>query len=332
LGQDFGELIAEAWYRLWQTLAQPQAFTILEMGAGTGSFAHDALGFIQQTYPTFFAAIDYQIVEKSPILREKQQQQLKPFEQQITWVNLDDITESSLVGIAFSNELIDAFAVHRLKKQDGQLWELYVTKEDNQLGETLGPLSSDRLMNYFHELDINLLDAAYPDGYTTEVNLDMQPWLNNLQSKFSQGVILTIDYGYPAAKYYHPQRHQGTLTCYFDHRNHHNPYINLGQQDLTAHVDFTTLERHGHHLGLETLLLTPQALFLMALGLGDRLQQLSLGSMAMMELLTRRHALHQLLNPQGLGRFTVLMQSKNLTLDQKKQFDQLFADLQNPLL
>ncbi|MGK7894450.1 MAG: SAM-dependent methyltransferase, partial [Xenococcus sp. (in: cyanobacteria)] len=108
----------------------------------------------------------------------------------------------------------------------------------------------------------------------------------------------------------------GTLKCYYQHRHHNNPYINLGRQDITSHIDFTAIENQGIKSGLETIGFTKQAMFLMALGLGDRLQELSSGKYKIQEILQRRDALHQLINPTGLGGFGVLIQGKNLTKEQ----------------
>ena len=129
--------------------------------------------------------------------------------------------------------------------------------------------------------------------------------------------MLTVDYGYAAERYYSPARSQGTLQCYYQHSHHSNPYIHVGNQDITAHVDFTALERHGERYGLTTVGFTQQGLFLMALGLGDRIAELSQLSpsseLSMNDILRRRDALHALINPMGLGNFGVLVQSKGLT-------------------
>jgi SAM-dependent MidA family methyltransferase len=129
---------------------------------------------------------------------------------------------------------------------------------------------------------------------------------------------LTIDYGYNAQKYYHPQRTQGTLKCYYNHRHHDNPYVNIGSQDITSHVNFTALEKYGKFLGLSNLGYTKQALFLMNLGLGDRLNELSNGKIPLTKILQRRQELHNLINPEGLGNFGVLLQGKNLIFTQSK--------------
>ena len=138
--------------------------------------------------------------------------------------------------------------------------------------------------------------------------------------KLKRGYLLTIDYGYPATRYYNPTRSQGTLQCYYQHRHHDNPYINIGRQDITAHVDFTALERWGDRCGLQKIGFTQQGLFLMALGIGDRIAAVSnITGQSIQEILRRREALHQLINPQGLGGFGVLVQSKELTEEEVGQ-------------
>ena len=144
-------------------------------------------------------------------------------------------------------------------------------------------------------------------------------WLNRVSQKLKQGYLLTIDYGYSAQKYYHPQRSHGTLQCYYQHRYHADPFVNLGFQDITTHVNFTALENQGKSLGLETLGFTQQGLFLMSLGLGDRLTELSTGKFNVAEIFKRRDALHQLIDPTGLGKFGVLLQGKGLTPVQKRR-------------
>ncbi|NEQ71302.1 MAG: class I SAM-dependent methyltransferase, partial [Symploca sp. SIO2D2] len=138
----------------------------------------------------------------------------------------------------------------------------------------------------------------------------------------------TIDYGYSAERYYLPARHQGTLQCYYQHRHHDDPYWNVGQQDITAHVNFTALERQGELCGLQKVGFTKQALFLMALGLGNRLTALSAFDEVrgqaiatgkdVLTIMQRRQVLHQLIDPMGLGGFGVLVQSKGLTEEEGK--------------
>jgi SAM-dependent MidA family methyltransferase len=210
--------------------------------------------------------------------------------------------------------------------QQGELKEIHIALDPNSptgFKEIYGELSDPALADYFENLGVAIAD--FPEGFQTEVNLQMLDWLKLLESKLNTGYILSIDYGYPAAKYYHPQRSQGTLQAYFKHRHHSNFYANLGQQDLTAHVDFTSLQNFGESLGLKTLGLTQQGLFLMALGLGDRLNELATNPRDVMSVLSRRDALHQLIDPMGLGKFYVLLQGKNLTEQQLQSPPKGFA-------
>jgi SAM-dependent MidA family methyltransferase len=149
------------------------------------------------------------------------------------------------------------------------------------------------------------------------VNLVALDWIATVAEKLDRGYVLTIDYGYPAQRYYQPSRSQGTLQCYYQHSHHNDPYIYVGDQDITAHVDFTALQRYGEQCGLETVGFTQQGLFLMALGLGERFTQLTqteaTSSEDLHDRLRHRDALHQLINPMGLGGFGVLIQSRGFT-------------------
>lgn len=327
LGPDFGELLAVQFQEMWQVLDCPPSFCLLEMGAGTGSLADSILHFIQENYPDFWSVLDYQIIEASSALQRQQQQALQSFGFKVRWTNWLEIADHSLVGCCFSNELVDAFPVHRVVRHQGQLREIYVTAQAGTLVETIDQLSTPQIAIYFQTLGIDLMDSAYADDYCTEVNLESQSWLQQVAQKLARGYVLTIDYGYSAQKYYHPQRYQGTLQCYYQQRYHGNPYVNLGEQDITSHVNFTALEEWGKHLELEPLGGLPQSVFLMNLGLGERLADLSTGHYPLPQLLRRREELHQLIDARGLGKFWVLLQSKNV--DTKAQQVPL-RGLQNP--
>jgi SAM-dependent MidA family methyltransferase len=184
------------------------------------------------------------------------------------------------------------------------------------LQECLTPLSPELAQQL---ATLPLADSAgnaqlYPEGYRTEINLAARDWLAIVARKLQRGYLLTIDYGYDAQRYYQPSRRQGTLQCYSQHRVHNDPYYQIGQQDLTAHVNFSALETWGEELGLDRIARIAQGPFLMNLGLGDRLSALASGSAdQLQQLLAQRDALHQLINPLGLGRFEVLLQSTGLT-------------------
>lgn len=310
LGSDFGELLAEKMKQLWDSLGNIQPFYCVEMGAGNGNLAYDFLNHIQQQYPDFFLSLQYIIIEESPTLQKLQQVKLQPFLEKTEWKKWTEIADNSLQGCFFSNELVDAFPVDRILYTQGKLQEIYITAENQTLREVIGDLSTDKIKEYFTLSGINFSPDSYEENYQTEVNLGIFSWLDEINRTLKRGYLLTIDYGYLAEKYYHPQRYQGTLKCYYQHRHHDNPYINIGEQDITAHVNFTLLQKYGEKIGLSLVNYTSQALFLMELGLGDRLQALSTGKYNFQEILSRRNALHQWINPMGLGGFQVLLQSK----------------------
>jgi SAM-dependent MidA family methyltransferase len=335
LGADFGQLLADQFVQMWEILGCPQPFTLVEMGAGQGLLAQDILQWIVQCYPQCFSCLEYIIVEKAVGLIDIQQQQLSAVfgaACPIAWKTLEEIAQKPVVGCFFSNELVDAFAIHQVVFEQGQLHEVYVTWEGDRFIEQLAAPSTPALIAYFDWLGSRPVGTAYPDPYRTEVNLVAQDWLRSVASALHQGYVLTIDYGYPAERYYNRVRSQGTLQCYYQHSRNHDPYIHVGQQDITAHVNFTALEQQGQAIRLETIGVTQQTMFLMALGLGERIAELgrshSTDPQEIIQCLRRRDALHQLINPMGLGNFGVLIQAKGL---QSTMRDHILKGFDTPL-
>jgi SAM-dependent MidA family methyltransferase len=347
LGADFGELLAEQFLDLWVSLDRPSTFQVVEMGAGQGLIAADVLRYLREScvsdacpspepdYSAFWAALQYIIIEKASVLIAEQRHRLKTFvaEQKVIWKTWTDIPNKSITGCFFSNELVDAFPVHRIEIQAGQVKEVFVaiathqepaihpapatrSSDAIQLTEIVAEPSTPALQAYLEKLELDL--SSYPDGYRSEINLAALDWLTTVAQKLSHGYVLMIDYGYTAAQYYSPQRRQGTLQCYYQQAHHENPYWAIGQQDITAHVNFTALEQQGEMLGLKNIAYEQQGLFLMALGLGDRLNHNATSTAHFMDVLRRREALHALINPLGLGGFGVLLQGTAQTpnLDQ----------------
>ncbi|MEA5579946.1 class I SAM-dependent methyltransferase [Nodularia harveyana UHCC-0300] len=329
LGADFGELLAVQFLQMWEILGCPVPFSVVEMGAGTGLLARHILSYYQLHDPDFLAALDYVIVEKSPGLKQEQQERLQDFS--VRWCNLADIPSESMTGCFFSNELVDAFPVHQFILESGELREVYVTthKDESEtfFVEVTGEVSTPELRKYLDLVGIDLAAGGYEDGYRSEINLAAGDWLGSVADCLHRGYVITIDYGYPADRYYNPRRSQGSLQCYFNHRYHDNPYVNIGEQDITAHVDFTALERWGDRFNLQKIGFIQQGLFLMALGLGDRIAALSHQEVPISQLLQRREALHSLIDPTALGGFGVLIQCKGL---QQKEIAQPIKGLTIP--
>ena len=315
----FGELVGKQIAEFWEKLGAPAEFQVVEMGAGQGLLAGDILTYLQRADPALWPALRYIIVEISEPLKLAQRRRLESLPEgahlldKVAWHTLAGFRRGEIQGCFVSNELLDAFPVHLLTIQSGQWREIYVTVSDNgEFEEVIGPLSDPALANYFERLGLSA--EPYEEGYRTEVNLRMLKWLEEVAFGLGQGYILTIDYGYPAPQRYNPLRRDGTLQCYSQHQVHANPYINIGRQDITSHIDFTSLVRRGEELGLQTLGFTRQAPFLLGLGLGDKLAGLSTGpaSLDARQQLAERNALQELINPSGMGNFGVLIQGRQL--------------------
>src|SRR5919199_5379898 len=139
LGRDFGELLAEQFAQMWEILGRPTPFTLLEMGAGQGLLAADILYYLHRHYSDCFESVEYIIVEKAAGLITQQQQQLQRLKLQtkplpLRWTSLEEIPENSITGCCFSNELVDAFPVHQVVLEGGQLLEIYVTTSQRGVG------------------------------------------------------------------------------------------------------------------------------------------------------------------------------------------------------
>ncbi len=333
LGADFGELLAEQFVEMWQVLGKPSPFHLVEMGAGQGLIARDVLHYLHRVHFPCFEALEYLIIEKSAALIQEQKRHIGSLagaQARLRWCQWDEIPAQSMTGCFFSNELVDAFPVHQLIFEDGEWREVYVALDPStesrqpesdgsipQFIEVVDHVSDPRLQSYFDWVGVAIDPTHYPGGYRTEVNLAALDWMTTVSHRLHRGYVLTIDYGYTASRYYSPARSQGTLQCYYQHAHHSDPYQHIGQQDITAHVDFSALERRGEESGLMTLGRLEQGLFLMAMGLGDRIAALSYPSttqpMSVNDALRRREALHTLINPMGLGNFQVLLQAKGLS-------------------
>ena len=344
LGPDFGELLAEQFAEMWHVMGCPVPFTLVEMGAGQGLIAADVMRYLRDRqrsvtlpsshttppfdYGKFWAALNYIIVEKAEALIAEQQRLLAPLMQttpKLKWRSLEELPDDSITGCVFANELVDALPVHRWGVKDGHLQEIYVTNaaphQSSPFREVLDHPSTPQIAENLAWLGIDWSQPLYPDAYRSELNLAALDWQQTVAQKLHRGYLLNIDYGYTTTQYYHPSRSQGTLQCYYRHAAHNDPYAYVGHQDITAHVNFTTLEQQGEDVGLQTHGFTQQGLFLMALGLGDRLlaNNTTSNPEALPDIIRRREALHSLINPLGLGNFGVLVQSKGLTSHERTQ-------------
>ncbi len=308
----FGALLARQAEQLWLALGRPSRFTLVEMGAGRESLARDLLSYTSAQAPDFHEALVYVIAERSASLVRRQQETLKRLgavAARVSWHEGPtlDLPESSVEGCFLSNELLDAFPVHKVAVLDGELKEIYVEIRDGQLLETVDAPSDPRLNGYFSRLGF-----LPPEGCKGEVNLDALDWMAEVARALRRGVVLTLDYGYPAEELYSERHCDGTLLCFHRHTLSDDPYARIGRQDITAHVDFTSLARRGTELALQSLGTIPQHAFLTALGMSSYLKALDHVGLPRREYEANWVALRELLDTHGLGRIRVLVQQKGL--------------------
>ena len=250
----------------------------------------------------------YFILEVSANLRHRQleciQQQIPHLAHKVIW--LDSWPENSFNGIILANEVLDAMPVHRFMLTEQGVMENFITLNDKgELQETYLPCNNEALLEHIQSLQLKTRP------YLSEANLFLNDWIARNYQVLNQGVMLLIDYGFPRHEYYHPDRNQGTLMCHYKHQAHTNPLLHLGEQDITAHVDFTHVAEAAVKAGFHVAGFTNQASFLLANDLLSLLTSLHTEK----ELLQAKQAIKQLTHPNEMGElFKVIALSKEVPL------------------
>ncbi len=295
----FGAMIGRQLMEMWMIMGRPRKFEAVEMGAGAGYLCKDVLEYLNRTSgePSFVRektefsdSLRYIIVE--PFLHVEKKQRELLGDNDVTWVkSLNEL--SGISGCIFSNELLDAFPVHLVETGDA-LKEIYVSFDGEKFVEERGRVSLEDIDNYIRMFTSGTL----PPGYRTEVNLRIRDWLRDACAALSEGFLLTVDYGYSSGEYYSEDRTSGTLLCYHGHRVNENPYRNVGRQDITAHVNFSSLKKWGDESGLKTIGYCPQGTFLAAAGIDEVITELYTGSSSYLREVAK---IKGLIMPQGMG-------------------------------
>lgn len=298
----FGALLALQFERCWELLGQPESFTIIEEGGGKGRLAEDIFNYVRYLTPDFRRAIDYCIVEFGRTGRVIPPQG-DDAECVINW-DMDAVPDEIEAGAIISNELYDAMPRHRVIQQGETLYELLVDATDAGFIETIAEPSTPELAKRLRELGVTLLN-----GSKAEIDLGGPEHLRESASRLRRGFVFTIDYGYPAATLYDGSRREGTLLCYHHHTSSTNPYIRLGRQDITAHVDFTSLAWAGEAAGLRTEGLLTQQRYLKKLGSQAFIDVLRELNLPPQDVMANRMAILELTKPSGFGGFGVLIHS-----------------------
>lgn len=275
----FGAMLGRQMEEMWEWMDRPSVFCVVEMGAGMGYLAKDLMVSLSER--EIFPHLEYHIIELNPSMKAHQQQLLGDFQYKVKWAS--ELKEMRPVsGCVLSNELLDAFPV-RLVEMDHELTEIYVSLSSQELlakegkeafSDNVGfvevkkPCSAE-IRDYFKGFSLELLR-----GYRTEVNLRLRDWLLKVNEILSEGFVQTIDYGYTAMDYYSEDRNRGTLLCYHRHQVSEDPYSNIGQQDMTAHVNFSSLKKWGDGVGLKTVGFSNQGAYLVSLGISEVMEEL----------------------------------------------------------
>lgn len=306
----FGQLIARQLHEMWERMGRPPAFDVLEQGAGNGLLCRDVLRWAQRQAPDFLEALRYRLRETSDELVRRQRRNVELLgtaaADRVRWEEAA-APLGPVEGCVLSNELVDSFPVHRVLMENGELREIYVAWKDGRFQEEIGDPSSPALAAHFEALGV------WPgEGCRAEVNLAAIEWMGQVGRALRRGFVMTFDYGYEAEELYAPWRRDGTLLCFYRHTAGGDPYARIGRQDMTSHVDFTTLVRTGKTHGLNLLGITTQERFLTALGIGSALSLPQGAEARLEEYYARRRAVAELTDTAGLGRIKVMLQEKGV--------------------
>ena len=290
----FGRCVA-AQLAQWFDQGAPQI--VFEFGAGTGALAATILAALAETGHD---GVRYRIVELSGELRARQRETLAAgvpeMLERVDWL---DALPERIEGVVLGNELLDAMPVRLFGLAGGQVVErgVVLAREDEagHGGERGAPQAgrdadvrfafADRPADSGFERAVRAAfdeagwaaQGGWPDGYRSELGEQAAAWVASVGARLARGAVLLIDYGFPRAEYYHPQRAQGTLICHYRHRSHDDPLWLPGLQDITAHVDFSAVDAAARASGLATLGYASQAGFLIACGLPELAMRVSPG-------------------------------------------------------
>jgi SAM-dependent MidA family methyltransferase len=306
----FGCLLARQFQEMWVRLERPAEFLLVELGAGQGNLAAQVLDFSAESFLEFYGALHYVAVERSAA-RRAAAAAIGPLAKHLTanhFALAGDPPAEIPCGCIFSNEFFDALPVHRLVREGNDLREIYVGLGTNGLCEQFGALSTPALAEYLTEQGITL-----QEGQQAEINLEACAWIKEVGVRLGRGFALTIDYGHQAEELYDDRHMRGTLLAYEKHRASENYFRAPGEQDLTAHVNFSALASHGSRAGLQRTGFTSQSNFLLSLERRSDFADLQFPTMTETQQSRARLLFKTLIYPEGMGEtFQVLIQHKGL--------------------
>lgn len=272
----FGQALSR---QVAQALQATGTDTVWEFGAGSGALAEQLLQALGDQVER------YRIVDLSGSLRARQAERLAPWAHKLEW--LDRLPEA-MEGVVVGNEVLDAMPVQLLHFDGAQWLERGVVASDAGFAWSDRPTAAKPPF-----------DAPFVPGTITETHAQAEAFIRTLAATLKRGAVFLLDYGFPEAEYYHPQRTGGTLMCHHEHKADPDPLVLVGDKDITAHVNFTGIALAGQDAGLTVLGYTSQARFLMNCGLVELMGAAPLAERAMAHKLITEHEMGELFKVIG---------------------------------
>ena len=303
------ELFAATFARYFVKLAEElDELTIVECGAGDGSFASGVLRTLRNQFPSRFVETQYVVCELSDDARSRARERLTEFNDHVQFCSdWDDV--SVRPGICFSNELLDAFPVHRVVRNDDGLAEIYVTVDSvGDFAGSTGPLSTPRLAEFINTYSIELAQ-----GQIIEINLAIDSWVSQVSPRLEKGFLITVDYGAEAAELYDAAlRPEGTLRGFSRHGFVENLLAQPGEYDITTSVNWTQVKNVGEQLGWKVIEFASQDKFLLNAGLLDQFQLILDHAETEAEKVSLTTGAREMILPGGMASsFQVLVQKRS---------------------
>ncbi|WNR46420.1 class I SAM-dependent methyltransferase [Paenibacillus roseipurpureus] len=300
IGTVMGEMIAAFVHKQLQSLPEWQKdLQVVEWGGGNGRMAKQMLDELRRIEPAIYGRTTYTLIESSPYHRQLQAESLSEHIKQIRFIDgavwLQEEPEDHVYVLA--NELVDAFPVHRIRFWGGEFQESFVSwhPEEPCFREDWFPLEHPRIVDYLESLKVQ-----WSEGQIAEINLAGSDWIRQISARIRSGSVIMIDYGDVADEIFGAHRHQGTLMCYRKHEAHDNPFIYQGEQDITAHVDFSSYMKAAAACGFEVSPLQTQRQFLVEQGILEKLQN-HFDPNPFSEVSKRNRTIRQLLLSDGMS-------------------------------
>lgn len=306
----FAGTFARYFARLYEQLGSPREWTIVEVGAGDGRFASGVLETLQEWFPSVLSATRYVVDEAGSHSRSLAKERLEPFagfQGRVEFARLADVEVDP--GIVFSNELLDAFPVHRVIKQEGELREFYVgVNEGGSFEWLIGNPSKERLEQYFAGFGTQL-----SEGQIVEVNPGIEEWLELVSRKIRTGYLVTVDYGAEAFDLYNAtERRDGTLRAFHRHRLVADLLANPGDCDITSTINWTLVKTLGTRNGFDVVAFDRQDRFLLDAGLLEEMELRVKETRRETDKLRLRTLAREMILPGGMAEsFQVLVQKKS---------------------